>query len=89
MRFDSYVWFMRLEPVNGVSYLTGKQQFVGVSAEIASARRMLKMAAPPDRLDAVLVEVARIRTEGSVTLVEAMHVVYQAMANGWAPALAR
>ncbi len=80
---------MRLELVNGVSYLTGTQQLVGVSAEIASARRMLKLAAPPDRFDAVLAEVARIRTEGSVSLIEAMHAVVKAMANGWTPALPR
>ena len=80
---------MRLEPVNGVSYLTGTQQLVGVSAEIAQARRMLKLAAPPDRFDAVLAEVARIRTEGSVSLIEAMHAVVKAMANGWVPALPR
>ncbi len=79
----------RLEPVNGVSFVTGRQQLVGVSAEIASARRTLRLATPPDRWDAVLAEVARIRSEGTVSLVEAMQAVYRNMANGWVPALAR
>jgi len=80
---------MRLEPVNGVSYVTGRQQLAGVSQEIAHARKMLKLASPPDRFDAVLAEVGRIRAEGSVSLIEAMHAVYRNMANGWVPALPR
>ena len=80
---------MRLEPVNGVSYLTGRQQLVGVSADLAVARKTLKLASPPDRFDAVLAEVARLRTEGSVTLLEAMYAVVRKLADGWTPALAR
>ena len=60
---------MRLEPVNGVSFLTGQQQLVGVSAELAVARKTLKLASPPDRFDAVLAEVPpdfKERVAGSV-----------------------
>ncbi len=89
MRFGSYVFGMRLEPVNGVSYLTGRQQLVGVSADLAQARMMLKQVAPADRWDAVLAEVSRIRTEGSVSLLEAMRAVHQKLADGWSPALSR
>ena len=72
-----------------MSYLTGKQQLVGVSAELAAARSALKQAAPADRFDAVLAEVSRVRTEGSVSMLEAMHAVIRKMAEGWTPALAR
>ena len=80
---------MRLEPVNGVSYLTGRQQLVGVSADLAVARKTLRQVAPPDRFDAVLAEVARMRTEGSVSLLDAMYAVIRKLADGWSPALAR
>ena len=80
---------MRLEPVNGVSYVTGRQQLVGVSAEIAQARKALRVAAGPDRWEAALAEVHRMRTEGSVTLIEALYRVYDNLAAGWTPAVAR
>ena len=80
---------MRLEPVNGVSYVTGRQQLVGVSAEIAQARKALRVSAGPDRWDAALAEVQRMRTEGSVTLIEALYRVYDNLAAGWTPAAAR
>jgi hypothetical protein len=80
---------MRLEPVNGVSFVTGQQQLVGVSADLAVARKTLKLASPPDRFDAVLAEVSRLRTEGSVSLLEAMYAVIGKLADGWAPALPR
>lgn len=78
---------MRLEPVNGVSYLTGQQQLVGVSADLAVARQALRRAAPPDRFEAVLAEVRRIRTEGSVSLLAAMYAVIGKLADGWSPAI--
>jgi hypothetical protein len=84
----SYVVCMRLEAVNGVSYLTGQQQLVGVSADLAVARQALRRAAPPDRFEAVLAEVTRIRTEGSVSLLQAMYAVIGKLADGWSPALA-
>ena len=58
---------------------------MGVTAQIAEARRMLHDAAPGDSWDAVLAEVRRLQNEQGVPVLAALHAVYAKLASGWQP----
>jgi hypothetical protein len=58
---------------------------IGVSAELADARRQLRAVAPPQSWDAVMDEVHDVRARDHVSLLAALHVVYAKLAAGWVP----
>ena len=58
---------------------------MGVTAQLAEARRMLRAAAPAESWDAVLAEVQRLQNEQGVPLLAALHAVYAKIASGWQP----
>ena len=58
---------------------------MGVTAQIAEARRMLHDAAPGDSWEAVLAEVRRLQNEQGVPVLAALHAVYAKLASGWQP----
>jgi hypothetical protein len=58
---------------------------MGVTAQLAEARSMLRRAVPPDRWDAVSAEVQRLRDERGVPLLAALHAVHAKVAAGWLP----
>jgi hypothetical protein len=59
---------------------------VGVTAQLAEARRTLRAAAPADSWNAVLAEVQRLQTEQGLPPLAALHAVYAKLASGWVPA---
>jgi hypothetical protein len=59
---------------------------MGMTAQLAEARRVLRAAAPDGSWDAVLAEVQRLQHENGVPLLAALHAVYAKLASGWRPA---
>ena len=58
---------------------------VGVTAQLAEARNMLRAAVPADSWDAVLAEVQRLQNDRGIPLLAALHAVYARIAAGWMP----
>jgi hypothetical protein len=58
---------------------------MGMTAQLAEARRMLRAATPDDSWDAVFAEVQRLQNEQGVPLLAALHAVYARIASGWQP----
>jgi hypothetical protein len=58
---------------------------LGVSDQLAEARRMLRSASPPASWDAVMAEVQRLQHDQGVPLLAALHAVYAKLASGWRP----
>ena len=81
---------MRIEPINGRSFFGPEWCLTGVSAALAEARRVFREAAPELNWPAVTAEVARVRAQDSLTLLDALNVVYQRLTTGaWEPQSAR
>jgi hypothetical protein len=80
---------MESDAVRGVPSPRRPLQLVGVTAELAEARTKLRVAAPPDRWDAVLAEVSRLQLEQSMPPLAALQAVYAKLASGWVPPVAR
>jgi hypothetical protein len=59
---------------------------MGVTAQLAEARRILRAAAPHDGWDGVLAEVQRLQDERGAPLLAAMHAVHIKLVSGWRPA---
>ncbi len=60
-------------------------QLSGVSAEIAEARALLRVAAPPQRWEAVVAEVRRLQLEERMSPLAALQAVQARLAAGWVP----
>jgi hypothetical protein len=58
---------------------------MGVTAQLAEARHLLRAATPDHSWDAVLAEVQRLQNEQGVPLLAALHAVYAKIASGWRP----
>jgi hypothetical protein len=58
---------------------------MGVTAQLAEARGMLRAAVPPERWDAVYDEVRRLQDERGIPMLAALHAVYAKIAAGWMP----
>jgi hypothetical protein len=58
---------------------------VGVTAELAEARKKLRAAAPVDRWEAVVAEVRRLQFEQGMSPLDALEAVYAKLAAGWVP----
>ena len=59
---------------------------MGVTAQLAEARRMLRAAAPAGSWDAVNAEVERLQDERGVPMLAALHAVHAKLMSGWRPA---
>jgi hypothetical protein len=57
----------------------------GVTGELATARRQLREAAPPDSWDGVLAEVRRLQNVEHMAPLDALKSVYAKLASGWLP----
>ena len=70
----------------GTATTTARQpQPMGVSAELAGARKQLRSVAPPQAWDAVMDEVHAVQVRERVSLLSALHTVYAKLAAGWTP----
>ena len=58
---------------------------MGLTAQLAEARTMLRNAVPADHWRAVNAEVQRLQTERGIPLLAALHAVYARIAAGWMP----
>lgn len=77
---------MRVEPITGTAFFGPDQCLTGVSHALAEARRTFRAAAPELSWPAVTAEAARVRAQESMTLLEALRVVYGRLTTGaWAP----
>ena len=59
---------------------------MGMTAQLAEARRMLRAASPDDSWDAVSTEVRRLQDERGTPLLAALHAVHAKLVSGWRPA---
>ena len=62
---------------------------VGVTAELAEARKQLREATPSGHWDGVVAEVARLQYDQHMSPLAALQAVYAKLASGWVPPLAR
>ena len=79
---------MDVEPIGSVP-LPRAPAPTGVTGELASARRQLREAAPPDSWDGVLAEVRRLQNVEHMAPLEALRTVYAKLASGWVPPVSR
>jgi hypothetical protein len=56
-----------------------------LAAQIAEARRLLRVAGPAGSEDAVSAEVQRLQDDHGVPLLAALHAVRTRLADGWTP----
>ena len=75
---------MDVEPIGSVPAPRSPAP-TGVSAELATARRQLRDAAPSDSWDGVQAEVQRLQTVEHKPPLEALQAVYAKLASGWLP----
>ena len=78
---------MDVEPIGSVPL--PRPAPTGVTGELASARRQLREAAPPDSWDGVLAEVRRRQNVEHMAPLEALRTVYAKLASGWVPPVSR
>jgi hypothetical protein len=58
---------------------------VGVTAELANARKQLREAAPSDTWEGVQAEVQRLQQQEHMAPLTALQTVYAKLASGWLP----
>jgi hypothetical protein len=58
---------------------------MGISADLAEARKQLREATPPDRWNAVMDEVRNLQNTQHMSLLSALREVYAKIASGWSP----
>lgn len=58
---------------------------MGVTAQLAEARSMLRNAVPAQSWEAVHAEVRRLQDERGIPLLAALHAVHAKVAAGWMP----
>ena len=76
---------MDVEPIRSVPSPRRPVQVVGVTAELAAARRQLREAAPADSWEGVLAEVQRLQSIEHLSPLDALQTVYAKLASGWLP----
>ena len=76
---------MEVEAIGNVPSPRRAVQVVGVTAELAAARAMLREITPEGHWDAVLAEVDRLRYEEHLFPLAALQAVYARLASGWVP----
>jgi hypothetical protein len=76
---------VEIESVGTATVPSRRPQPIGVTAELAEARKQLRSVAPPDSWDAVMDEVHAVQAKQHVSLLAALHVVYARLAAGWTP----
>jgi hypothetical protein len=76
---------MDVEPVGSVPSPRGAVQPIGITAELAAARKQLREAAPSDSWEGVLAEVTRLQNEQRMSPLAALQAVYAKLASGWLP----
>ena len=81
---------MEIEPIGGVAPSPrAPVQPVGVTAELADARKRLRSSVPAEQWEAVLAEVSRLQFEQKMPPLAALQAVYAKLASGWLPPLPR
>jgi hypothetical protein len=75
---------MDVEPVGSVPS-PRTPAVIGVTAELAAARKQLREAAPPDAWEAVQAEVLRLQSIEHMPPLDALQTVYAKLASGWLP----
>jgi hypothetical protein len=76
---------VEIESVGGATVSPRRPQPMGVSADLAEARKQLRAVAPPESWDAVMDEVHAVQAKDGVSLLTALHAVYAKLAAGWTP----
>jgi hypothetical protein len=76
---------MEVEVIGAVPSPRRPVQPLGVTAELAEARRQVREATPPGRWDAVLAEVNRLQYEQGMSPLAALQAVHAKLASGWLP----
>jgi hypothetical protein len=76
---------MDVEAVGAIPSPRQPVQPVGITAELADARKQLREATPPGRWDAVLAEVNRLQYEQRMPPLAALQAVHAKLAAGWVP----
>ena len=79
---------MDVEPVGAVPS-PRTPAVIGVTAELAAARKQLRDAAPPDAWEAVQAEVLRLQSIEHMPPLDALQTVYAKLASGWLPPVSR
>ena len=77
---------MDVEPIGSVP---SPRSPIGVTAELAAARKQLREAAPGDSWEAVLAEVQRLQNIEHMSPLDALQTVYAKLASGWLPPVSR
>ena len=80
---------MQIESVGAGPAPGRPPQPMGVTADLAEARKQLRTAAPEGSWDAVMAEVHAVQAEQHVSLLAALHTVYAKLASGWLPIVPR
>ena len=76
---------MEVEVIGAVPSPRRPVQPLGVTAELAEARKQVREATPPGRWDAVLAEVSRLQYEQGMSPLAALQAVHAKLASGWLP----
>ena len=76
---------MDVEPIGSIPSPRVPVTPVGVTAELAGARKQLREAAPSDSWEGVLAEVQRLQNFEHMSPLEALQTVYAKLASGWLP----
>jgi hypothetical protein len=76
---------MEVEAIGAVPSPRRPVQPLGVTAELAEARRQVREATPPGHRDAVLDEVHRLQYEQRMSPLAALQAVHAKLASGWVP----
>jgi len=80
---------MDVEPIGSVPSPRTPVAPVGITAELAAARKQLREAAPSGHWDGVMAEVQRLQNEEHMPPLAALHAVYAKLASGWLPPISR
>jgi hypothetical protein len=80
---------MEVEAIGAIPSPRRPISSIGVSGELAEARRHLRQATPSGHWDAVLDEVARLQYQYRMPPLAALQAVQAKLASGWVPPVAR
>jgi hypothetical protein len=80
---------MEVEAVGAVPTPRRPVEPVGVTAELARARKQLREATPSGHWEGVLAEATRLQYDERMSPLAALMAVYAKLASGWLPPLAR
>ena len=80
---------MEVEAVGAVPTPRRPVEPVGVTAELARARKQLREATPTGLWDGVIAEVTRLQYDEHMSPLAALMAVYAKLASGWVPPLPR